>query len=120
MKDIKLSTSSHDLLIVNYDLVLVDGVDQVLQSIKMRLLFFAEEWFLDTSRGMPYFDTIGTKNPDMAIVDSIFKSTIVETIGVTNLVEYLSDFNKTERKLTISFKVETIYGASSTITIGVI
>ena len=42
--DLKLDTTTHDLVIENYDLALVDGIDLVRQAIKQRLLLELEEW----------------------------------------------------------------------------
>ena len=53
--DLKLDTTTHDLVIENYDLVLVDGIDLVRQAIKQRLLLVSEEWFLDDTIGVPWY-----------------------------------------------------------------
>ena len=53
--DLKLDATAHDLIIENYDLVLVDGIDLVRQAIKQRLLLVLEEWFLDDTIGVPWY-----------------------------------------------------------------
>ncbi|MEX4399579.1 hypothetical protein MZA86_01045 [Haemophilus influenzae] len=72
MIDLKLS-GQHDLMIKDRKLVLVDGVNQKAQQIKVVLLTFLGEWFLDTTIGLPYFDEILTRNPDNARIQSIFR-----------------------------------------------
>ncbi len=39
-KDILLDTGTHDLKITGYDLSLVEGLDYIVQKLKIRLLFF--------------------------------------------------------------------------------
>jgi hypothetical protein len=119
MIDIKLDDVTHDLQVIQYDLVLVSGVDQIRQAIKMRLLTIFSEWFLDTREGLRYFDLICTKNPNLALVDSIMKTVIVDTIGVNELMSYSSILDKALRKFSVTFQVNTIYGIT-TDNIGVI
>jgi len=119
MIDLALDTVTHDLVVTNYDLQMVDGVDQIVQSVKMRLLTIFDEWFLDSSQGIQYFSVVCTKNPDLSLIDSIMKATIVETTGVNELLMYSSVLDKPNRQLTISFQVNTTYGISTTISLGV-
>lgn len=113
MKDVMLDDVTHDFVVVNYDLALVSEIDQIKQSIKMRLLALFSEWFLDTRVGVRYFDVICTKNPDLSLVDSLLKTAILETVGVTELVSYISELDKSNRSLSVSFKVNTVYGETT-------
>jgi hypothetical protein len=110
MIDLKLDDVTHDFQIVQYDLVLVTEVEQIRQAIKMRLLAILSEWFLDTRVGVPYFDVICAKNPNLSLVDSLLKSTIVETTGVNELMSYSSVMDRANRRLSVTFQVNTTYG----------
>jgi hypothetical protein len=110
MIDIKLDDITHDLMVVQYDLVLVNKEEQVRQAIKMRLLAILSEWFLDTRVGLNYFEIICAKNPDLALIDSLFKATIVETTGVNELMSYTSILDRANRKLSVTFQVNTVFG----------
>mgnify|MGYP000366939685 CR=1 FL=1 len=110
MRDLLLDIDTHDLKTDNYDISIVDGADSVKQHLKIRLLFFFNEWFLDGTQGIRYYDFIAVKNPDMAIIDGIIKATIAETPGVLEILEYQSEYNISLRSLTITFAVNTIYG----------
>lgn len=110
MKDLALNTATHDLVVENYDLQFVDEVSQVRQNIKIRLLFLFNEWFLDSNLGVPYFEQLCTKDPNIALVDSFLKSTIIETPGVSQLLEYSSDYSPIQRTLVLNFKVLTDFG----------
>lgn len=116
MSDIKLdldpvSASLNDLLIVNGDLVIVDGAQAILQSILQRLRMYLGEWFMDNSIGLPWFDQILVKNPDQSKIDGLIQNQILSTPGVDTLTAYSivkADF--TTRVLEISFEVQTTSG----------
>lgn len=110
MKDLKLSLDRHDLEVVNYDLMLVDGIDRVRQHLRTRLWFFKSEWFLDTTYGLNYYEYIAKKNPNLSTISSIIKATILKTPEVNALLEYSQEFNRSLRELTVSFKVDTSFG----------
>ena len=119
MIDLSLDLITHDLVVADYDLQLVTEVDQIVQSVKMRLLTIFGEWFLDSREGIQYFSVVCTKNPDLSLIDSIMKATIVETEGVSELMMYTSVLDKPNRRLTITFQVNTTYGITTTISLGV-
>lgn len=110
MIDIALDKISHDLYLKNNDLQLVSGSDHVIQHIKIRLQFFKNEWFLDTTPGVPFFEDIFTKNPNIPNIENIIKAHIIDTPEVEELLEFNSDFNNSTRQYTINFKVRSIYG----------
>jgi hypothetical protein len=110
----KLDSNFHDLDIVNYDLQLVEGIDQVRQKLECRLQFFFGEWFLDNTQGIKLYETVYVKNPNLSIIASLFKSTILDTRDVNSIIEYNQTYDPKTRKLSIDFKVDTIYGILET------
>jgi hypothetical protein len=110
MRDLLLDIDTHDLEIDNYDLAIVDGADRVKQHLKIRLLFFFNEWYLDGTQGIRYYDFVAVKNPDMAIIDGIIKATIAETPDVLEILEYQSEYDVSLRSLTVTFTANTTYG----------
>ena len=78
--DLKLDTTTHDLVIENYDLALVDGIDLVRQAIKQRLLLVLEEWFLDDTIGVPWYQYIFQKGADINRVKSILINQSMQVI----------------------------------------
>ncbi len=110
-KDLLLDTSTHDLKVTGFDLSLVTGIDYIVQKLKIRLLFFLREWFLDTTEGVPYYDDILVKNPNVVPnIDTILKAHILETPGVNELTSYESDYDNALRKLTVTFQCRTDEG----------
>ncbi|MEX4584681.1 hypothetical protein MY756_05540 [Haemophilus influenzae] len=109
MIDLKLS-GQHDLMIKDRKLVLVDGVNQKAQQIKVVLLTFLGEWFLDTTIGLPYFDEILTKNPDNARIQSIFRKKIMGVKGVLAVERLSLEFHLKDRVLVVQFSARTNEG----------
>lgn len=112
MIDLALDKTTHDLLVRENDLQLVSGLDQVEQNLKERLLFYRREWFLDTTEGVPFFDEILVKNPNVPNIESILKAKILDTEDVIELLEFQTTFDAAARTLTVVFKARTIYGVA--------
>lgn len=108
MIDLTLDLTRHDLKIENYDLSLITGVDRVKQTLKTRLWFFKGEWFLDTSAGLDYYGYINVKNPNLDIVASVIKATILDTKGVEELLEYSQEYDSQARSLEVNFSVKIL------------
>jgi|WetSurMetagenome_2_1015567.scaffolds.fasta_scaffold200359_1 hypothetical protein len=105
----------NDLLIVNGDLTLTldsnpNGTNPVLQNILQILRFYYGEWFLDNTKGIPWFQQILVKNPSLAKIESILINGILGVPGVTQLTEFTLTPNFAQRTLKISFKCITTKG----------
>lgn len=99
-----------DVEIVNGDLVLVTGVDEIQQNVLQNLKTFLGEWFLDNTIGVPYFQQILIKNPDQSKIDAIIQNTIADTPGIIQLLTYSSTIDTKNRSLSISFKALSTSG----------
>ena len=110
MSDLKLNDSTNDLVTENGDLVLNSGVEAVRQYLRSKLRTFLGEWFLDGSRGVPYYEDIFKKNFNPVVVDGIFKEQILSTPGIIELLEFDMDIDSSTRSLTIQFKAKTQEG----------
>jgi hypothetical protein len=108
--DLQLDLNSHDLVLENYDLQLNTGLALVQQRLKQSLLFFLGEWFLDVTDGVPYYQDIFIKAPDIITVESIFKSTILETPDVLELISFELEYTNIDRGLSLEFEVKTTFG----------
>lgn len=103
--------SNNDLVIESGRLKLVREGSEVVQHVRTRLQFYLEEWFLDTLAGTPYLQQIFTKPVNLANIESILKTRILETPGVQRLLEFSMDYEGgSSRKLSVFFSAETIYG----------
>lgn len=110
MKDLQLDNITHDLKTETFDLSLIDKSEKVKQNLKIRLLFFINDWYLDTLEGIPYFENIYDKNISLTEVDNIIKSVILDTQDVNEIISYTSNLNLQTRKFSVDFKVNTTFG----------
>lgn len=109
--DIQLDTLTHDLVIApNGDLLLVDEARRVAQQVKVTLLAFRGEWFMDTSFGVPYLEDILVKNPRPSIMNAVLRAAILAVPGVNRIKSLRLDFDRARRALTVTFNADTPYG----------
>lgn len=110
--DLQLDRETHDLVIDagTGDIQIIEGARRVAQQIKVTLLLFLGEWFLDTSFGMPYLDSIMVKNPRFGTLHAVFRAKIADVPGVTRVRSLSFDFNRATRGLSVSFEAETTEG----------
>lgn len=99
--------STGDIAVENGNFVLIEGDEEIEQNLMQRLKYFLAEWFLDQRNGVPYFEQILIKGFDPNIVDAIFKNVILSTPGVIELIEFLIDFDSSNRKMSLSFKARS-------------
>ena len=118
--DLALGRSSHDMIFEavsnngsteqRYSIKPIDGSDRVAQQIKMTLLTFLGEWFLDINWGVPYLEDVLIKNPRMSSVESILRSRIKAVPDVDKIVSFSMEFNRRYRTLKVSFEADTLLG----------
>ena len=95
-----------DLVVVDGLLVRVETADAVRQNLRQRLITFFGEWFLDKTLGVPYFEHVFKKQINASVLDAIFKNVIINTPGVTELLEFDIDVETSTRLMTLIFKVK--------------
>lgn len=110
MTDLKLD-DNHDLLIRDGRLVLVEGANQTAQQIKIALLTFFGEWFMDTSIGLPYLSDVLIKNSAQTKLESIIRFEILKVKNVAKIKSLKLVINRKERILNIQFEVQTSRGS---------
>ena len=71
----------------------------VMQDLFIRLRFFYAEWFLDTTQGLPYFKYVFVNNPDLRLIESIFRRVILGTPGIASLDNFSVTFDKGQRTI---------------------
>ena len=91
----------------------ISGVDEVAQTISTRLKLYLGEYFRDISDGVPWFEQILGKKYNRQLVDSIIRQRIIETEGVTGILQYGSELDTATRKLSISTVILTAYGQAN-------
>lgn len=100
----------YDLVLVNNDLQIINEGDALIQKIIIKLKFVFAEWYLDTTKGIKFFDIVFVKNPNINLIESTIKATIVEEEEILSLTEFSSEYNSAQRTLLVNFRAESIYG----------
>lgn len=108
--DLAMDPDTGDLVYENNDLAIVGTSDALLQRLRQRLRFFANEWFLDVTAGLPFYTDILIKNPNIDSVDSLIKSEIKETEGIIEIIEYDSVLDSALRGFTVTVKMNSDFG----------
>lgn len=86
------------------------GTHPVLQNILQNLRFFLGEWFLDTSKGVPWFQVILAKGTRTSDINQILRSVVLNTRGVTQLSFFQVTTVPSSRKLNLVFTASTTSG----------
>ena len=110
MVDIALHANDHDILIKDGDFLLIDNAERVAQQIKVKLLTFLVEWFLDTTWGVPYLEYILVKQPNQELIKQILSEQILSVDDVKSLNALELDYQVKVRTLIINYEVSTEYG----------
>lgn len=110
MVDIALHANNHDILIKDGDFLLIDNAERVAQQIKVKLLTFLGEWFLDTTWGVPYLEYILVKQPNQELIKQILSEQILSVDDVKSLNALELDYQVKVRTLIINYEVSTEYG----------
>lgn len=110
MVDIALHANDHDILIKDGDFLLIDNAERVAQQIKVKLLTFLGEWFLDTTWGVPYLEYILVKQPNQELIKQILSEQISLVDDVKSLNALELDYQVKIRTLIVNYEVSTEYG----------
>ena len=110
MYDLALNVDSWDLVFHNNDLMIIDNAERIGQQIKITLQYWYEEWFLDTTKGIPYLQHICIKNPNLQHIRQIFRNAILSVPGVDSVTELTLNVNAKERILAVTYTANTSAG----------
>ena len=92
------------------NLAIVNDLEGLRQKVTARLRLFREEWFLDTSRGVPYLQEILRKGAEEGKVAGIIDSEILKENGVTGLRNVSASVDRNTRTFTYAAQVSSIFG----------
>jgi hypothetical protein len=117
--DLALSGRTHDLLFTapgppprkpHSDLILIDNAERVAQQIKISLLTFLGEWFLDSRVGTPYLEYILVKNANRGIIESVLRAQITKVPDVRRVTSLTLQVDAVLRRLQVVFEADTQLG----------
>lgn len=118
MKDFLLIEGTNNLAITGFDFSFTNSNSEyVAQKLRIRLSFFLGEWYLNTNKGLPYFQEIFKKNPNLNLIEDVFKTEIISIDYVEEIVSFDIQADVGTRKLTINFVVKLTDGSLVSVTI---
>lgn len=104
--DLFLDKETGDLDLTNNSFSLVEGAASIDQHWRIRLLTWLGEWFLDQRVGIPYIRDILVKNPNLAIVRSVFHRASLDTPGIREIVNFTLEITS-DRRLVLEIEGES-------------
>lgn len=114
MSDLNMDFSTNDILIANGDMSMATGVDAIEQDLQQRLQVWLGEWFLDTSVGLPYKQSILVKNPNLDVIQADFVNETLDTPGITQMLDFQFNYDPVARTLAVFIVAETTTGQTIT------
>lgn len=91
---------------------LVNSPEAVAQAIKTRFLLWYGTWFLDTTAGTPWIQSVlGKQSPD--VYNMAIRKHLLETKGVNSIQSFSTTVDSTTRRVTFTATVDTIYGTTT-------
>jgi hypothetical protein len=93
-----------DLAVEGGDFLSYEDLELIRQTISCRLKFGREEWFLDEREGMPYYERILVKNPDLSAIRALYKRVILSVPGVLSVPTIALSLDRATRTLRVAFE----------------
>lgn len=104
MNDIKLGNDG-DFDLDRGDFLFIDNDQRIIQQIKIRLLTWANEWFLDKEVGINYFDIFNEKQNTEALIENLIRNTISDIENITSVDRVGVKKDNESRVLTVYFDI---------------
>lgn len=94
------------------DTWLINSPESVAQSVKTRFELWRGQWFLDTSEGTPYVQSVlGKQRSDVYIL--AIRERLQTTPGVNSILSFSTNNDGTTRRVTFTATIDTIYGQTT-------
>lgn len=77
----------------------IGSSDEVIQRLGVRFKFFLGEWYLDQLLGVPYYEHVLIKNPNLILVRSLWRQLILDTPGITGINRLTESYDRVAREL---------------------
>lgn len=111
--DLKLDRDTGDLIFVNGSCpVTEDFTESTAQRVYVLLRTFENEWYLNTTTGIPYIPRILGTKVSKEVVDRIIQERILAEKGVADILSYTSYIDN-QRQYNADFRIRDIAGGFS-------
>ena len=108
MYDIKLDNNG-DFDLTKGDFILFDNDERIMQQIRIRLMTWSEEWFLDKDVGVDYLDIFKTSQNTEAVIENLIRTTLSDIDEVTSVDKVSVRFNNANRTVNVDFDITINY-----------
>jgi hypothetical protein len=88
-------------------LAVVKNAEAVGQHVRVRLMTYEGEWFLDNQVGVPWIRDIVGHQYDPIMAESVLKAEILDTDGVTDISSFSVRFDNSTRGLS-AFNIDIV------------
>lgn len=82
------------------------AVEVAVQKARVRFDFWRGEWFLDTSQGFPYLERVLVKGVDLALVESLFRRTLLGVPEIDSVLSLTLDLDRATRELSVDWTIK--------------
>lgn len=94
------------------DTWLINSPDAVAQAVKTRFELWYGQWFLDTTEGAPWIQSVlGKQKPET--YNLAVRKRILETRGVKSILSFNTTVDTTTRRVMFSAEIDTLYGITT-------
>lgn len=94
------------------DTWLINSPEAVAQAVKTRFLLWYGQWFLDTTAGTPWIQSVlGKQKPET--YNLAIRQRILETQGVNSIQSFETNLNTSARRVVFTATIDTIYGTTT-------
>lgn len=94
------------------DSFLINTPECVAQAVKTRFELWKGQWFLDTTEGTPYIQSVlGKQRPD--VYNLAIRDRISSTPGVLSILSFDTVNDGTTRRVSFTVSINTIYGKTT-------
>ena len=92
---------------------LIDSPEAVGQFVQTNLLLWLNEWYLDTTAGVPYIQGVLGKH-GQATADQTIQDYVSNLFGVVDIINFVSTLDPVKRLYAITtLEIDTIYGPTT-------
>lgn len=104
MKDILLDKDGDIALTDGGDITLVESP---VQAVMIKVRWFFAEWVFDPEKGIPYYESVLVKKPDVEGIKKMLIRQIMEVESVAEVTEMQISVNAVKREALVRFKFRT-------------
>lgn len=98
------------------DFKMVEGLDQLAQSVRIELATIRGTLFDDAEFGVPFLQFAFTKGEDLPLFTAIMRATLEGRSDIVDVPVFIPGFDPVTRKYTLTFKAVTTQGILDSVT----